>query len=172
MTPVQTVLENLKTSTSYTNLDSAKCDSDANVSLSQRAGVQPAIPTVNPPVARVWAVEELAWDDFVMPEPNTGCWLWMGTTCPLGYGHVRLSRAERKVRSNLAHRIAYERAFGPIPAGLKCCHRCDVPSCVNPDHLFLGTQKDNLRDMFAKGRARPAGVAPRGFLTDEERGAA
>jgi hypothetical protein len=52
----------------------------------------------------------------------------------------------------LAHRAAWERANGPIPHGLKVLHRCDNPPCVNPEHLFLGTQVDNIKDCFQKGR--------------------
>ena len=102
--------------------------------------------------------EELDWDAYLTPEPNTGCWLWVGTTNNDGYGYVHLPRTSRGKRSVLAHRIAWERVNGPIPKGPKVCHRRDQPSCVNPDHLFLGTQRDNLRDMYDKGRARPFGV--------------
>lgn len=97
------------------------------------------------------------WAYWTMPEPNTGCHLWMGCACRLGYG--RLGDVP-KGTPTLAHRKAYEQFVGPIPEGMKVCHRCDCPSCCNPDHLFLGTQKDNLRDMFAKGRGRPRGRAP------------
>lgn len=103
------------------------------------------------------------WQDRIVPEPNTGCHIWMGTVCRLGYGRIRRPGSPRNSSPVLVHRIAWEREFGPIPDGLKVCHRCDNPSCVNPDHLFLGTQRDNLRDMFAKGRGRPGGVRPRGF---------
>jgi hypothetical protein len=88
-------------------------------------------------------------------EPSTGCVLWTGFICPQGY-----ARASWKGKEGvLVHRIAYEQVNGPFDPSLKVCHRCDTPHCMNPGHLFLGTQKDNMRDMFAKGRARPRGTA-------------
>lgn len=93
---------------------------------------------------------------YVIPEPNTGCWLWMAAGNRHGYG--RLGTAGRGSRRMLAHVISWTIHKGPVPEGMVVCHRCDVPWCVNPGHLFVATQADNLRDMFAKGRARP----PRG----------
>ena len=89
------------------------------------------------------------WDGCI-PEPNTGCWLWLGFISPDGYG------------TRLAHRRAWELARGPIPDGMLVCHRCDVRHCVNPDHLFLGTHLDNMRDMIRKGRGgwTPAKPSP------------
>lgn len=75
------------------------------------------------------------------------CWYWRGGLDSGGYGTV--SGAENK-----AHRRAWRLFRGPIPPGLKVLHKCDVRSCVNPDHLFLGTQLDNVHDMVAKGRDR------------------
>lgn len=80
-----------------------------------------------------------------------GCWLWTGALYRLGYGHAYLLGKQQ-----LAHRIAWILAFGEIPQGMLVCHRCDVRNCVNPEHLFLGTHKDNTRDMLRKGRAPKA----------------
>jgi hypothetical protein len=75
------------------------------------------------------------------------CWLWTAHRVPNGYGKFMLRGA-----GMWAHRIAWELTHGPIPSGMHVCHRCDVPSCVNPAHLFLGTATDNQRDSVAKGR--------------------
>jgi hypothetical protein len=80
-------------------------------------------------------------------EPNTGCWLWFGPSGSAGYGMII-----DKGRRIAAHRASWELHRGPIPPGLFVCHRCDTPLCLNPAHLFLGTNADNMRDCRAKGR--------------------
>lgn len=79
----------------------------------------------------------------------TGCLEWRGAKNPRGYGKIM-----RGGKTIAAHRHAYELSKGEIPHGKHVLHRCDNPSCVNPEHLFLGTQADNVLDMHAKGRAR------------------
>lgn len=83
------------------------------------------------------------------------CWIWTGDR--LGH-YGRFYVGNRRAVS--AHRYAYELARGPIPRGMYVCHHCDNPVCVRPDHLFLGTPKDNAVDMFRKGRARPNKLPP------------
>lgn len=75
------------------------------------------------------------------------CWLWRGAKLKSGYGTVWNQR-----RKMLAHRLAWESENGPIPKGMYVLHKCDRPSCVRPDHLFLGTQTDNMQDCASKGR--------------------
>lgn len=102
----------------------------------------------------------------VWTEPNTGCWLWAGTVNRKGYG---IARHDGKPR--LAHRVAYAQHHGPIPAGMFVCHRCDQPCCVNPDHLYAGTPKQNTADMFRRNRVQRKGKkrpnATRGWTYDK-----
>lgn len=86
--------------------------------------------------------------------PN-GCWLWLREKNNKGYGRFR----DYGRRWLLAHRWNYSMFNGPIPPGGCILHSCDTPACVNPEHLFLGTKKDNSQDMVRKGRNRPSGLA-------------
>lgn len=81
-------------------------------------------------------------------EKTPGCWLWTGRTSPEGYGRFSLG----KRGDGLAHRIAFELVHGPLLPGIKVLHSCDTPPCVRDDHLFAGTQKDNVLDAVQKGR--------------------
>lgn len=92
-------------------------------------------------------VELRFWDKVDRREPDA-CWLWVGAR------RHRYGEVWRDNKHVYAHRVSYEIANGPIPAGLFICHRCDTPLCVNPAHLFAGTQTDNMRDAANKGRVR------------------
>lgn len=77
---------------------------------------------------------------------TSSCWLWKGAT-NRGRGAININGKPR-----FASLVSWEMACGPIPDGMKVCHKCDNPLCVRPDHLFLGTQKDNIHDAINKGR--------------------
>jgi hypothetical protein len=91
-------------------------------------------------------------------EKTDGCWLWVGGKSPSGYGLISVGKKSEGTRS--VHRLSYEMHHGPIPKGFVVMHSCDNRACVNPDHLSVGTHKDNTDDMIAKGRKRT--VAPLG----------
>ncbi len=80
-------------------------------------------------------------------EKQESCWMWISCLNNWGYGTV-----SRRGRTVLAHRVSYEISVGPIPQGLLVLHRCDVPACIRPDHLFLGSAADNSADARKKGR--------------------
>lgn len=75
------------------------------------------------------------------------CWLWKGAPYKDGYGAFYANRKALR-----AHRVSWEMAYGDIEEGKKVCHKCDIPKCVNPLHLWLGTDKENVRDAITKGR--------------------
>jgi hypothetical protein len=84
------------------------------------------------------------------------CWLWEGSLIGNGYGQIGVG--DGSTRKVLVHRLAWELTYGPIPTGLEVCHACDVPNCVRPAHLLLGTHIANMLDAARKGR-RPSGEA-------------
>lgn len=104
--------------------------------------------------------------DFVFPEPNSGCWLWVGGVGEKGHGRFNIGNRTQVQ----AHRFSWEIHKGDVPEGLWVLHHCDNPPCVNPDHLFLGTCQDNHDDMIDKGRKIvPIGSAhPKTQLTEAD----
>ena len=79
----------------------------------------------------------------------SGCWIWMGCLNGSGYGSISLSSEKT---GQFVHRVAWELAYGPIPENMCVCHKCDVPACANPNHLFLGSRSDNMIDAVKKKR--------------------
>lgn len=94
----------------------------------------------------------------VVPEPNSGCWLWIGAVSGSGYGQFWDIYSQSKV---VASRWSLEQSGVRIPEGWFACHHCDTKLCVNPRHLFAGDQFDNMMDASRKGRCR-------GLLTGDE----
>lgn len=86
--------------------------------------------------------------DNTVKVTESGCWIWMLSVSHDGYGKMKF-----KYKTLSAHRASYMAYVGDIPKGMLVCHVCDVKTCVNPSHLFIGTYKDNTQDMIRKGRA-------------------
>ncbi len=110
-------------------------------------------------------VVERVWSKIVR---NEGCWIWQGTYSSYGYGTLNVRFASRKSLHRYAHRLVYEIMYGSIPPGMFVCHTCDNPPCCNPDHLFLGTCRDNVDDMVNKGRQRRGSQAANSVLSEEQ----
>ena len=98
---------------------------------------------------------EIAGRFWAKVNKTSACWNWKTGKYSAGYGAFSLHGYNTR-----AHRFAWELAYGQIPEGLEVCHHCDNPACVRPDHLFLGTQKQNIRDGINKGRIIPRRCNP------------
>lgn len=105
---------------------------------------------------------ELFWTKVDKNGPG-GCWIWTASRKPMGYGHMRLRNKDYN-----AHRVSYEIANGPIPAGMSVMHTCDVTCCVNPAHLKLGTHQANMTDCKEKRRHSHGERSNRNKLTEEQ----
>jgi hypothetical protein len=97
--------------------------------------------------------EERFWQKVQRTKNEEECWLWTGSKARHGYGQVK----HNPYRNISAHRVAYTLIFGDFAEELDVLHKCDNPPCCNPNHLFLGTAADNIRDMQEKGRANYTG---------------
>lgn len=118
------------------------------------------------PPKKTLSAEELFWRSVDVVEGE--CWLWKGTINPDdGYGQF-CTGPRRKSKTIRAHRFSYELYFGKITNNLYVCHKCDIRNCVNPEHLFLGTAADNIKDASKKGRLRLGESHPKTTLTSEE----
>ena len=87
------------------------------------------------------SIQSRFWDKV---EKTDGCWRWLASKNKGGYGQLS---------GYIAHRVSYTIHYGAIPKGMIVCHKCDNPECTNPEHLFVGTYKDNWDDAISKGRA-------------------
>lgn len=108
---------------------------------------------------RLRPLQERFWEK--VQKAKDGCWLWIAGVGGSGYGRIG-----RDGKNDEAHRVSWEMHFGPIPAGMFVCHRCDVRTCVNPGHLFLGNHNVNMADRKAKGRVPVGEQSGRSVLTE------
>lgn len=103
------------------------------------------------------------FERLTMPVPESGCLLWLGAVDKDGYGKAKVGGKDVR-----AHRWSWLLHKGEITGGLHVLHRCDVPTCVNPEHLFLGTNVDNVKDKIAKGRDYKLPPQRKPKLTEEQ----
>lgn len=100
------------------------------------------------PGKRPIPIEDRFW---AMVKKTNGCWEWMGQRLPRGYGMIKQNEPRKNIYT---HRLSWEIHHGAIPEGKSVLHHCDNPGCVNPAHLFVGSDKDNMADCARKGRIR------------------
>lgn len=103
------------------------------------------------------------WDKV---EKTDECWLWTGRVGSTGYGRITVT-ANGRAQDENAHRVSFRLAGHSTPPGFHVCHHCDTPLCVNPDHLFLGTNIENIADRDSKGRQSRGEGRPQSKLTEE-----
>lgn len=96
---------------------------------------------------------------------ENGCWIWQCAKSPAGYGYTGVTT---QFKTNKAHRLSYSVFKGPIPKGKLIRHTCDVPSCINPDHLLVGTDADNSKDKWSRGRGAIGSMIGASKLTDSD----
>ncbi len=111
-------------------------------------------------------MKSLSYTQRFWAKVQTGpdCWVWTASTGPKGYGQFQVGRGGDKSKMARAHRVAWELAYGAIPVGMCVLHKCDNRLCVRPEHLWLGSQGQNMADMDAKGRRAHRGK----YLSDEQ----
>ena len=107
-------------------------------------------------------IEERFWEKVNIPNNAGECWVWNGGKMRGGYGGVNACG-----KTSQAHRVSYELHYGTIPEGFMVLHKCDNPPCVNPHHLFLGTNQDNSDDRGRKGRTVKGEMLPNHKLTED-----
>lgn len=108
------------------------------------------------------------FSNYYSPEPMSGCWIWVNSRDKNGYGQFGKPVRTKNGSSRKAHRISWMLYNQGIDDGFLVCHHCDNPSCVNPDHLFVGSQKQNLADCSRKGRTLTGEKCPTSKLKESQ----